>query len=65
MLLQLEDIFSFPTADSSTFPESHCQEFTQLTQHIPQGEQFHDAISSNKFLKLNVSQVSVRCPESF
>lgn len=51
MLLQLEDIFSFPTADSSTFPESHCQEFTQLTQHIPQGEQFHDALSSKKFLK--------------
>ncbi|XP_056886667.1 separin isoform X2 [Takifugu flavidus] len=37
MLLQLEDIFSFPTADSSTFPGSHCREFTQLTQHIPPG----------------------------
>ncbi|CAG06749.1 unnamed protein product, partial [Tetraodon nigroviridis] len=37
MLLQLEDVFSFPTADPSTFPESHRREFTRLTQHIPQG----------------------------
>lgn len=43
MLLQLEDIFSFPTADSSTFPESHCREFTQLTRHIPPGETFNNA----------------------
>lgn len=38
MLLQLENIFSFPTADSSTFPKSHCQEFSQLIQHLPQGK---------------------------
>lgn len=38
MLLQLENIFSFPTADSSTFPKSHCQEFVQLIQHLPQGK---------------------------
>ncbi|KAL7408511.1 hypothetical protein ABVT39_024602 [Epinephelus coioides] len=36
-LLQLENIFSFPTADSSTFPKSHCQEFIQQIQHLPPG----------------------------
>lgn len=43
MLLQLEGIFSFPTADSSTFPESHCREFTQLTRRIPPGETSNNA----------------------
>ncbi|TMS19821.1 Separin [Larimichthys crocea] len=37
MLSQLENIFSFPTADSSTFPKSHCQEFIQHVQHLPEG----------------------------
>lgn len=37
-LLQLENIFSFPTADSSTFPKSHCQEFIQQIQHLPPGK---------------------------
>ncbi|XP_076604279.1 separin [Chaetodon auriga] len=37
VLSQLENIFSFTTADPSTFPESHCQEFTQQIQHLPQG----------------------------
>lgn len=55
MLLQLEDVFSFPTADSSTFPESHCREFTQLTRHIPQGKRFHNALISKKLLKCFVS----------
>lgn len=55
MLLQLEDVFSFPTADSSTFPESHCREFTQLTRHIPQGKRFHNALISKKLLKCSVS----------
>ncbi|XP_034726032.1 separin [Etheostoma cragini] len=36
-LSQLANIFSFPTADSSTFPQSHCQEFSQQTQHLPSG----------------------------
>ncbi|XP_054473293.1 separin [Anoplopoma fimbria] len=36
-LLRLENIFSFPTADSATFPESHCQEFHQLIQQLPTG----------------------------
>ncbi|XP_044204007.1 separin [Thunnus albacares] len=36
-LSQLENIFSFPTADSSTFPQNHCQEFMQQIQHLPQG----------------------------
>lgn len=36
-LLQLESIFSFPTADVATFPQSHCEEFTQLIQHLPPG----------------------------
>ncbi|XP_070758909.1 separin [Enoplosus armatus] len=36
-LSQLEDIFSFPTADSSTFPKSHCHEFVQQIQHLPPG----------------------------
>lgn len=48
MLLQLEDIFSFPTADSSTFPGSHCREFTQLTQHIPPGETLNNALISKQ-----------------
>ncbi|KAM3621454.1 uncharacterized protein V6R79_011383 [Siganus canaliculatus] len=37
MLLQLEKIFSFPTTDSSTFPKSDCQEFTQQIEHLPGG----------------------------
>lgn len=37
-LAQLENVFSFPTADSSSFPQSHCQEFTQQLQHLPPGE---------------------------
>ncbi|XP_044033677.1 separin isoform X2 [Siniperca chuatsi] len=36
-LSQLENIFSFPTADSCTFPKSHCQEFIQQIQHLPPG----------------------------
>lgn len=43
ILSQLESIFSFPTADSSTFPLSHCQEFIQVIQHLPQGKIF-DAV---------------------
>ncbi|XP_040891017.1 separin isoform X2 [Toxotes jaculatrix] len=36
-LAQLENIFSFPTADSLSFPHTHCQEFTQQLQHLPSG----------------------------
>ncbi|KAK5872315.1 hypothetical protein PBY51_013029 [Eleginops maclovinus] len=36
-LTQLENIFSFPTADSSSFPKSHCQEFNQQIEHLPPG----------------------------
>ncbi|XP_023279429.1 separin isoform X2 [Seriola lalandi dorsalis] len=36
-LAQLENIFSFPTADSSSFPQNHCQEFIQQLQLLPQG----------------------------
>lgn len=37
-LSQLENIFSFPTADSSSFPQNHCQEFIQQLQHLPPGK---------------------------
>ncbi|KAM9362423.1 separin [Symphorus nematophorus] len=37
MLSQMENTFSFPTADSSSFPKSHCQEFIQQIQHLPAG----------------------------
>ncbi|XP_062256226.1 separin [Platichthys flesus] len=36
-LNQLENIFSFPTADSSSFPQNLCQEFIQQLQHLPTG----------------------------
>ncbi|KAM7401999.1 hypothetical protein PAMP_017275 [Pampus punctatissimus] len=36
-LSQLENIFTFPTADSTTFPQNHCQEFIQQIQHLPPG----------------------------
>nr|XP_057910320.1 prefoldin subunit 5 isoform X1 [Doryrhamphus excisus] len=36
-LTHLENIFSFPTADSSAFPQSHCQHFRQQLQHLPSG----------------------------
>ncbi|KAF7667734.1 hypothetical protein LDENG_00051570 [Lucifuga dentata] len=36
-LSQLENIFSFPTSDSSTFPQHHCQEFIQQIQQLPSG----------------------------
>ncbi|XP_061731171.1 separin isoform X1 [Nerophis ophidion] len=36
-LSQLESIFAFPSADSSTFPESHCQQFLEQIQQIPSG----------------------------
>ncbi|XP_069011126.1 separin [Embiotoca jacksoni] len=36
-LSQMEDIFSFSTADSSTFPENHRREFVQQIQHLPPG----------------------------
>uniref|UniRef100_A0A3Q1GQH6 separase n=1 Tax=Acanthochromis polyacanthus TaxID=80966 RepID=A0A3Q1GQH6_9TELE len=31
------DIFSFPTVDSSKFPQNHCQDFIQQIQGIPPG----------------------------
>ncbi|XP_051932994.1 separin isoform X2 [Hippocampus zosterae] len=34
---QLENIFSFPTADCSDFPQSHCQEFVQQIEQLPSG----------------------------
>ena len=37
-LSQLENIFSFTTADSSSFPKSHCQEFIQQMQLLPSGK---------------------------
>lgn len=40
-LMQLENIFSFPTADSSTFPKNHCQDFIQQIQHLPPGKIFN------------------------
>lgn len=36
-LSRLENIFSFPTADTPNFPKSHCQEFIEQIQHIPPG----------------------------
>lgn len=37
-LSQLENLFSFPTTESSTFPQNHCQEFIQQVQNLPQGK---------------------------
>ncbi|XP_061583549.1 separin [Cololabis saira] len=34
---RMEDLFSFSTADPSSFPQSHCHEFTQQIQHLPPG----------------------------
>ncbi|XP_069395412.1 separin isoform X2 [Paralichthys olivaceus] len=36
-LIQLKNIYSFPTADSSAFPQNLCQEFIQQLQHLPTG----------------------------
>lgn len=36
-LTLLENVFSFPHADSSSFPQSHCQEFQDQLQHLPSG----------------------------
>ncbi|KAL6111552.1 espl1 [Pungitius sinensis] len=36
-LSRLENIFSFPSADSATFPKSHCQGFLQLIEQLPPG----------------------------
>ncbi|XP_046881955.1 separin [Hypomesus transpacificus] len=36
-LAQLEDIYSFPAADSSAFPQHHCQKFTTQLQELPSG----------------------------
>ncbi|XP_030585374.1 separin [Archocentrus centrarchus] len=36
-LTEMENIFSFPTADPSTFPQNHGQEFIQQTQHLSAG----------------------------
>lgn len=38
ILSQLENIFSFPATDPSSFPSRHCEEFQQLIQHLPQGD---------------------------
>lgn len=45
-LAQLENIFSFPTADSSSFPKNHCQEFIQQLQHLPQGNVVNTVLMS-------------------
>lgn len=36
-LTLLENVFSFPHADSSSFPQNHCQEFQEQLQHLPSG----------------------------
>ncbi|KAM4612859.1 separin [Polymixia lowei] len=36
-LCQLENIFSYRTADPSAFPQHHCQEFIQQIQNLPLG----------------------------
>ncbi|XP_076013098.1 separin [Genypterus blacodes] len=36
-LSKLENVFSFPPSDCSTFPKNHCQEFIQQIQHLPSG----------------------------
>ncbi|XP_054882679.1 separin [Poeciliopsis prolifica] len=36
-LCQMDDIFSFPTADFCSFPKNPCQEFTQQIQQLPPG----------------------------
>lgn len=37
-LSQLDNIFSFYTANPSSFPQSHCQEFIQQLQHLTPGK---------------------------
>ncbi|XP_028302312.1 separin isoform X2 [Gouania willdenowi] len=52
-LLQLESIFSFPTVDSSSSPETHHQEFMQQIQHLPPAwgdGRRHHAVTSHKRL---------------
>ncbi|KAL0978388.1 hypothetical protein UPYG_G00169860 [Umbra pygmaea] len=36
-LCQLENIFSFPTAEASVFPEHHCHQFITQIQDLPAG----------------------------
>uniref|UniRef100_A0A673YGM5 separase n=1 Tax=Salmo trutta TaxID=8032 RepID=A0A673YGM5_SALTR len=36
-LSQLEEIFSFPTAEPSVFPQQHCQQFITQLQDLPTG----------------------------
>ncbi|KAJ0069122.1 hypothetical protein NL108_018148, partial [Boleophthalmus pectinirostris] len=36
-LTQLQRVFSFPNADASHFPKSHCQQLMQQIQHLPPG----------------------------
>ncbi|CAL9704114.1 unnamed protein product [Knipowitschia caucasica] len=36
-LTRLEHVFSFPIADSSDFPQRHCQQFKQQVQQLPPG----------------------------
>ena len=45
-LIQLENIFSFPTADSSSFPQNLSQEFTQQLQHLPTGKVVDSVLDS-------------------
>lgn len=56
MLTQLENIFSFPTADSATFPKTHCQEFMQQIQHLPPGK-----IYSIEAYLLGIRQAKAEC----
>ncbi|XP_038131150.1 separin isoform X1 [Cyprinodon tularosa] len=37
MLSQMEEIFSFPTADLGSFPQNLCQEFIEQIQQLPAG----------------------------
>lgn len=53
-LSQLENVFSFSTADSSTFPKSQCQEFIQQIQHLPPGKKYYTLLISAKCIHFHI-----------
>lgn len=61
-LTQMENIFSFPTADPLTFPENHGQEFIQQIQHLPSGRIILSLISLATLTAVSVFCFSIHSP---
>lgn len=61
-LAQMENIFLFPTADPSTFPETHGQEFIQQIQHLPSGRIILSLISLATLTAVSVFYFSIHSP---